>query len=438
MEEGLLLILSMKPPSTKLQLWFVLFCSIFSITQADLPRSTPEAQGISASALQAFVEAADSQVDTMNSLMVLRHGQVVAEGWWTPYDADTPHVLYSLTKSFTSTAVGLAAAEGKLSIDDSLLSFFPDQAPTAPSANLRAMRLRDLLRMSTGQHAEDVEKFAPGPQENWTKAFFAIPVAHKPGTHFFYNSPGSYMLSASVQKATGQTAHDFLMSRLFEPLGIANPLWKESPQGVSIGSYGLNLRTEDIARFGQLYLQKGKWEGRQLVPADWVEQATSLQTANGSDPQSEWEQGYGFQFWRCRYGFYRGDGAFGQFCIVMPQYDAVVVITSGSRDMQSVMNLVWDHIVPALKPSALPENQKADELLNQRLKGLSIHLVKSRSSITPNPEFINKHFSLPTNNQIIEKVMLSVGESGQTQLSQSRWSRRTNCLRRRPMDQGQS
>ena len=139
------------------------------------------------------------------------------------------------------------------------------------------------------------------------------------------------MLSAIVQKATGKTVLDYLRPRLFEPLGIENPTWETSPQGISLGGYGLSIRTEDIARFGQLYLQKGKWQGKQLVPAAWVEAATARQTSNGSNPKSDWDQGYGYQFWRCRHGAYRGDGAFGQFCIVMPEQDAVVAITSGTR-----------------------------------------------------------------------------------------------------------
>ena len=377
--------------------------SLTGLARADLPRSTPEAQGVSTAGILDFINAADSEVDTMNSFLLVRHGHVVAEAYWSPYDAKTPHVLYSLTKSFTSTAVGLAQSEGKLSIDNTLVSIFPEDAPQNPSANLQAMRLRDLLRMSSGQHAEDVAKVEPWPDDHWRRDFLALPVAHKPGTHFFYNSPGSYMLAASVQKAVGQNVHDYLTPRIFEPLGIHDPLWKESPEGVNIGSYGLNLRTEEIARFGQLYLQKGLWEGRQLVPATWVEQATSLQTANGSDPTSDWEQGYGFQFWRCRYGFFRGDGAFGQFCIVMPQYDAVVAITSGSRNMQAVMNLVWTRVVPALKANPLPANEAADQALSTRVSKLSIHLLPP-SDATPAPGNLGKSFHLASNVLHLDRI----------------------------------
>jgi len=220
---------------------------------AELPRSSPETQGVSSSAVLSFVEAADKNIDSMNSFMLLRHGHVVAEGWWAPYDAEAPHSLYSLSKSFTSTAVGLAISEGKLSLDDQVLKFFPQDAPAEPSNNLKAMRISDLLRMSTGQQTEP----ARTADQPWTKTFLGQPVPFKPGTHFQYNTSATYMLSAIVQKATGVTVLDYLKPRLFEPLGIEHPTWETSPQGISAGGYGLSIRTEDIARFGQLYLQKG-------------------------------------------------------------------------------------------------------------------------------------------------------------------------------------
>jgi CubicO group peptidase (beta-lactamase class C family) len=336
------------------------------------PRSAPEAQGISSSAILAFVEEAEQKLDSLHSLVIVRRGRVVAEGWWGPYAADEPHMMFSLSKSFTSTAVGLAVAEGKLTVDDPVLQFFPDEVPAQPSANLKAMRIRDLLTMSTGHHDEDIQKFPYQSDESVVKHFLARPVAHKPGTFFVYNTPASYMLSAIVQKVTGQPVIDYLRPRLFEPLGIANPTWDASRQGVSMGGFGLNVRTEDIARFGQLYLQKGTWQGKQLLPASWVETATSRLMSNGSSPTSDWEQGYGYQFWRSRHGFYRGDGAHGQFCLILPQYDTVIAITSGTRDMGSVMNLVWDRLVPALKPGALTGDPAAHKKLTAKLARLTL------------------------------------------------------------------
>ncbi len=291
-----------------------------------------------------------------------------------------------------------------------MLKFFPDEAPEKPSRNLQSMRVSDLLRMSTGQQTEPQRTAA----QSWVKTFLAHPVPFKPGTHFLYNTSGTYMLSAIVQKATGQTVLDYLKPRLFEPLGIEHPTWEASPQGITVGGYGLSIRTEDIARFGQLYLQKGKWNGKQLVPQSWVEVATARQTSNGSSPQSDWDQGYGYQFWRCRHGAYRGDGAFGQYCIVLPDQDAVIAITSGVRDMQSVLNLVWDKLLPALKPSPLPGQDEANKKLVQKLKGLSLRLPTGSASAA---NVSGKKFEFPANDQKLESIaLLSEGDDGSVTL----------------------
>ena len=380
--------------------------AVRSQKSATLPRSTPEQQGISSADILAFVDAADRDVDTMNSFILVRHGNVVAEGWWAPYDRDTPHILYSLSKSFTSTAVGLAINEGKLTLDDPVLKFFPDEAPAEPSVNLKAMRIRDLLRMNTGNQTEAPIRVDDPTKQNgtWAKTFLAHPVPFKPGTHFLYNSPATYMASAIVQKVTGQTVLDYLRPRLFEPLGFKDPRWVMSPQGINAGAYGLSIRTEEIAKFGQLYLQKGMWNGKQLIPASWVEQATSVQTSNGSAPTSDWDQGYGYQFWRSRHNSFRGDGAFGQYCMVIPELDAVVAITSGVRNMQQVMNLVWDKLLPAMKPGRLPENAAARKQLETRLTGLSVKFPTGSSSSNVAPKVSGKWFEIPENDLGIQAV----------------------------------
>ncbi len=383
----------------KIQCLIVLIGVIGPVSRAaELPRSTPEAQGVSSPAVLSFVEAID-RVDTMNSFMLVRHGRVVAEGWWLPYRAEAPHSLYSLSKSFTSTAVGLAIAEGKLSLDDAVLKFFPDEAPPEPSKNLQAMRVSDLLRMSTGQQTEPPRT----AKESWTKTFLAHPVPFKPGTHFLYNTSATYMQSAIVQKSTGQTVLDYLRPRLFEPLGIEGPTWEMSPQGIATGGYGLSIRTEDIAKFGQLYLQKGKWHDKQLIPAAWVEAATARQTSNGSNPESDWDQGYGYQFWRCRNGAYRGDGAFGQFCIVLPEQDAVIGITSGVKEMQPILDLVWEQLLPAMKSSTLPPDDEAEQKLQQKLQGLTVRLPESMSE---HVKVSGKKYVFPGNDSKLETISL--------------------------------
>ena len=387
---------------------------------APLPRSTPEAQGIGSSAVLAWVEALD-QIDGMHSVMLLRHGQVVAEGWWAPYLAADNHELYSLSKSFTSTAVGFAVAEGKLSIDDEVLKFFPGVAPADPSANLKAMRVRDLLTMTAGHQDES----PTAADKISAQAFLATPVPHKPGTHFKYNTPGTFMLSAIVQQVTSQTVLEYLSPRLFAPLGIAHPVWGTNAQGISLGGYGLRVRTEDIARFGQFYLQKGKWRGQQLLPASWMELASSRQVSNGSNPKSDWDQGYGFQFWRCRHGAFRGDGAFGQYCVVLPEQDAVVAITSGVKDMQAVLNVMWDKLLPGMESKKLRANSVANQQLKEKLAHLEVRTAQGSTTSPLDGKALNRKFVFPasntgTNDLSIETMALSLSDSGKTLLLAAR------------------
>ena len=245
----------------------------------------------------------------------------------------------------------------------------------------------------------------------WTRTFLASPVDYKPGTHFLYNTPASYMLSAIVQKVSGTKTLDYLKPRLFEPLGIDDIDWETSPEGVSIGGYGLHLRTESIARFGQLYLKKGAWQGRQLLPASWVDMATSRQVSNGSNPESDWDQGYGFQFWRARHGAYRGDGAFGQYCLVLPEQDALVVITSGVKNMQAVLDLVFAKLLPAFKPAALARGRAGESALRKKLAGLTLHTPQGQAK--PGPALrLGRRYVFPENAEKIEAVTLEQGTDG--------------------------
>jgi len=371
-----------------------------------LSKSTPEAEGISSQAILDFVEAAEKeQPNALHSLMIVRHGRIVAEGWWNPYNADSPHLLYSLSKSFTSTAIGLAVGEDLVSLDDEVISFFPDKVPENPSENLSSMRIRDLLRMTTG-HASDTYGRIQGHPDGWVAGFLSLPVEHKPGSIFIYNTGATYMLSATIQKVTGQTLTDFLQPRLFDPLEIKKPFWRSDPEGINVGGTGLYVTTRDIAKLGQLYLQKGNWKGEQILTEEWVKAATSLQTSNGSSPDSDWDQGYGYQFWRCRNNLYRGDGAFGQYCIVMPQHNAVVAITSGSNDMQGIMNLVWDHLLAALEKEALPANEEALGSLNSKLESLALSTVQGDETQAIAKTISGKKYTMEGNMQGIDAIAL--------------------------------
>lgn len=348
-----------------------------------LARSLPEDQGVSSQGLLAFLDAIEKSKIEFHSLMVLRHGKVIAEGWWSPYLPEYKHTLYSLSKSFTSTAVGLAITEGKFKLDTKVVSFFPDELPAEVSPNLAAMTVKDLLTMSTGHDKDTINPMRLNTTgDSWAKIFLSIPVDHQPGTHFVYNTGATYMQSAIVQKAVGMNVLEYLKPRLFEPLGIEGMDWELDPKGIAVGGYGLRVRTEDIAKFGQLYLQKGKWNGKQLLPADWIAQATSAQVPNAPtnptrpNEENDWAQGYGFQFWRCTHNAVRGDGAFGQFCMMIPEHDMVVAITSESFDLQASMKLVWDYLLPAVKDVA--KDKAGQDALKKKLTSLSLPVLSVR------------------------------------------------------------
>ncbi|MFC7681190.1 serine hydrolase domain-containing protein [Paenibacillus sp. GCM10028914] len=339
-----------------------------------LPRCTPEHQGISSDIISRFLDMIHEQGIELHSFMALRGGYIIAEGWWEPYREDLPHMMFSLSKSFTSTAIGLAVHEGLLSLDDKVISFFPEELPNTVSEHLEAMTLRHLLMMGTGHDEDPLQKLSGALGENSIEAFLQAPVTHEPGTHFVYNNGATYMAGAILQKLTGGSLIDYLQPRIFEPLGIMNATWEKCPLGYDCGGWGLSIKTEDIAKFGQLYLQHGQWKGEQLIPSEWVKEATAKQISNGDDPNNDWNQGYGYQFWRCRHGIYRGDGAFGQFCIIMPEQDAVIAITSATNQMDEVLNAVWDGLLPAFKEATPPllTDSKDFDFLQNRLSSLTL------------------------------------------------------------------
>ena len=347
-----------------------------------LPRATPESVGLSSDDVAKTIRDLDEKFNRVDSVMILRDGKVVAEAWRAPNGPNIPHAMYSLSKSFCSTAIGFAVAEGKLSLDQKIVDIFPDDVPENPSENLKNVDIESLLSMSCGHSTEPslpnlvvsaYDRYVPptGDNPTWVRLFLQHPVEHEPKTFFRYNTAGTYMLSAALQKATGQTTRDYLIPRLFEPLHIDTPVWEQSPEGVSKGGTGLFLKTEDIAKFGQFYLQKGKWNGEQLLPAEWIENATTKHVSNGDNPDSDWAQGYCFQFWRCRHNVYRGDGAYCQFCVVMPDQNIVVAITSDCNDYQGQINVLFDDLLVAAKDAPLPENPDALAKLRELEKSLA-------------------------------------------------------------------
>lgn len=325
-----------------------------------LPRSTPEAEKVNSKGIANYLAAVKASGQDLHSLMILRNGKVVTEHWFGDNAANKPHVLHSVSKTFTATAIGFAVDEGLIKVSDKVISFFPDKLPAVVSDNLKAMEIRHLLTMTAGHDTDPTRSIRSEAGLDWVEAFLAFPVDHQPGTEYVYNSLATFMLSAILQKVTGERVLDYLQPRLFRPLGIVGAVWDENPQGISVGGWGLHVKTEDMAKLGQFYLQRGQWNGRQLLPTAWFDEATAAQVPSlpagtkrenlkVKQKDSDWLQGYGYQLWRSRHNSYRADGAFGQFILILPEKNAVIVATANIQDMQSEINLMWKHLLPALK-----------------------------------------------------------------------------------------
>lgn len=394
------------------KIFILLFLSINLYAQKNivLPRSTPETEGVSSEGILNFIEAVAKSKHELHSFMILRHGKVVSEGWWNPYRNDLKHTLYSCSKSFTASAIGFAVSEGKLTVNDKVISFFPADLPAQISPNLAELKVKDLLSMSVGHEKEPSTIVALS--DNWVKDFLNTPIKYQPGTKFLYNSPATYMLSAIVQKVTGQKVIDYLKPRLFDPLGINGMDWEVDPKGINTGGWGLRLKTEDMAKFGQLFLQKGKWNGKQILPASWVEEASTMkimQDPNATQARkdsSDWLQGYCYQMWRCRNNGFRADGANGQFIIVLPEKDAVIAITAEAPDMQGEINLIWKYLLPAFQDKKIPANPKLLASLKEKTTSLSLPISDKKTHPALESEISTHNYSMFTGEKSLSGVSI--------------------------------
>jgi CubicO group peptidase (beta-lactamase class C family) len=338
------------------------------MNEPGLPRSTPTAQGVDPAGVHAFLDTVEAAPDIeLHSLMVLRRGHVVAEGWWAPYGPDLPALLYSLSKSFTATAAGIAVAEGLVDLDATVLSYFPELEADVTDPRSRSMRVRHLASMASGHLVDTIDEAIALDPLDLVRGFLLIPPDREPGTVFAYNQPCTYTLATILQRVTGESLTAYLRPRLLDPLGIGPTGWDQHPPGRDLGFTGLYAPTEAVVRLGLLYLRRGRWGHRRLLPEAWVEEATRVHVATPDGGGPDWQQGYGFQFWASRHG-YRGDGAYGQFCLVLPEYDAVVATTAATENMQGILDAVWAHLLPAMgDPSAATAAPAAqpDELVDR-------------------------------------------------------------------------
>ena len=342
-----------------------------------LPRTSPSSQGVDPSGVLAFLDALESTPGVEpHGLVLLRHGAVVAEGWWSPFTAERPHLLYSLSKSFTSTAVGLAVEEGLIDLDASVLSYFPELDSEITDARSRRILVRHVLAMASGHRAETLPRARANDPLDLVRGFLLVPPDDEPGTVFAYNQPCTYSLAAIVQRVTGESLVAYLRPRLFEPLGIDTYGWDRDASGRELGWSGLHAPTEAVAKLGQLYLSGGVWQGTRILESEWVAEATRSHVDNPEEPNADWQQGYGYQFWMARHGF-RGDGAFGQFCVVLPEHDVVLAMTGASTNMQAVLDAAWTHLLPSFR-EVPPTPFDGESALERRLEALQLPPVAGR------------------------------------------------------------
>jgi CubicO group peptidase (beta-lactamase class C family) len=375
-----------------------------------LPRSAPESEGVSTAGIIDFLNAVDTGSVELHSFMFIRHGKVIAEGWWSPYGPDYMHLLFSASKTFTATAVGLAVSENRLKITDKVISFFPYSLPDSISKYMRELTVQNLLTMSVGQ---DPEPRMMGNTGDWIAAFLKSAPIYKPGTIFKYNNAATFMLSAIVQQVTGQTVFDYMQPRIFKPLTIRGIDWDLNPQGINLGMIGLRLHTEDMAKFGRLLMQNGVWGGKQLIPKEWIKEATSFKiqtTIPGKKDSlnlSDWGQGYCYQMWRGRNNSVRLDGMAGQFVILFPDKDAFVVLTANARNTQNELNLVHNYLLPAIKSDkALPANPGLNDELQKKQSALNLKPISSAglSKSEIETKISGKEFDFVKNTNNIQSV----------------------------------
>ncbi|GHT28479.1 hypothetical protein AGMMS49574_02870 [Bacteroidia bacterium] len=383
-------------------------------------RSAPELEGVQTDGILNFIDEAEANGIDMHSLMILRHGKIITQGWWYPYKPTYKHIMHSVSKTFTSTAIGFAVQEGLLTVNDKVIAFFPDDLPAEVSPYLQALTIKHLLTMSVGQ--EPAPTFYMG-DDSWVKAFLSTPIEHEPGSVFLYSSYASYILSAIIQKVSGETTFDYLKTRLLDPLKIKDVNWEYGAERISAGGWGMRIKTEDMAKLGQFYLQKGRWNGKQLLPSAWIKEATSLQIFQRDSLTFEeelhdnWAQGYGYQIWRCINNAYRADGADGQFIIVMPDQDAVVIITENTANTQLVLRLVFDYLQPAMGDLVYSVKEDRKEQLGSKLSTLSIPDPFRTEEDLVVPKEVTRTYNLDSNTSGLQKVTFTFGAEGEISFS---------------------
>lgn len=330
--------------------------------------TVPENCGVPSAAIGEFVRRLQ-KMDAVHSFMLLRRDRIIAETWWKPYKKEYKHELFSCSKSFVSIAFGIAQGEKLVSLDDRLVTFFPEKMSEKVSGRMKKVTMRNLLTMASGHRICPMAGLLTAGKKDIVKAFLETELDYEPGSTFVYNSAATYMVSAVLRKATGMNVREYLDEKLFRHIGIKPAQWDCCPMGTNLGGWGFWAKSEDLLRFGRLLLNKGNWNGKQLVPADYMAEATSFQIDNSSNDSPDWKLGYGYQIWQTSYNSFRCDGACGQYILVMPQQDLVMAVTAGVANMQQVLTAFWETVYPYLQDEPIAEDADAQKELQELLDG---------------------------------------------------------------------
>ncbi len=313
----------------------------------DWPTAQPEARGLDPQRLAALAADAPQRAPNLSSLLVIRNGDVVLEQYYGSRSADDTLEIYSVTKSFISTLVGIAIDQGLIQgVEVPVLSFFPEREIDNPDPDKERLTLDQVLSMSTGfkWSEDDIDRLYTSP--DWAQFMLDLPVVEPPGSRFNYCTGCSHLLSAIIQQSSGMETLAFARQYLFEPIGIRQVTWLSDSQGLAIGGWGLQLTPRDMARLGYLYLRQGNWDGRQVVSEKWVQAATSDHMAVGDNPKVR----YGYQWWvRPSMNGYAATGRGGQMIAVIPDKDLVVVFTANGVDHEVEYKLIEEYLLPAVR-----------------------------------------------------------------------------------------
>lgn len=374
------------------------------------PAATPEQVGVSSLWIEKFLDRLEQRGIMMHSVMMLRHGLVFAEGYYAPFRQQDKHRMYSISKSFVATAIGMLVDEGRMQLSDKVVSFFPDKVPANAHPYILDMTVRDLLRMATPYSRVTYE----GDTEDWTKTFFTSKPDHPPGTVFNYDTSGSHVLTAIVETVAGMPLLDYLRDKGLGALGFSSDAWcVKAPEGTSWGGSGVICTTRDVALLGLLYRNGGILDGKRLLSESYAREATRRQIDNSLNGTRDYlsGHGYGYQIWMTHDDSYTFCGMGGQLMICIPRLDMLFVCTAdlqgASSDYQPMFAALWDEIIRNMDAEPLPANPRAAAALAQRLNTLRLALPSGEPDSPFERSYLDKEYILHPNCMGITRLRIT-------------------------------